>query len=30
VQRMTIDFEKVTVNETFPDSLFTMPVLSGM
>jgi outer membrane lipoprotein-sorting protein len=30
VQRMTIDFEMVTVNEAFPDSLFAMPVLSGM
>lgn len=29
-QLITINFEKITVNETFPDSLFTMPVLSGL
>lgn len=28
-QRVTIEFEKVTVNETFPDSLFVMPSLGG-
>ena len=28
-QRVTIEFEKVTVNETFPDSLFAMPSLGG-
>ena len=28
-QRVTIEFEKVTVNETFPDNLFAMPSLGG-
>jgi outer membrane lipoprotein-sorting protein len=28
-QRVTIEFEQVTVNETFPDSLFAMPSLGG-
>ena len=28
-QRITINFEQVTVNEDFPDSLFAMPSLGA-